>query len=371
MPFIPYGRQHVDAKDINAVVKTLGSDWLTQGPKIEEFERAIAREVNAKFAVAVSNGTCALHLAYIAAGIGKGDEIITTPNTFAATANAALYVNTRPVFSDIELNTYNLDPNVIEERITSKTKAIVPVHFAGHPCKMDAIIEIAKKYRLKIIEDAAHALGAHYKNKPIGSLNTDMTVFSFHPVKPITTGEGGAIATNSKKYYEKLLLLRSHGIKKNTLGFNVMLELGYNYRMTDIQAALGISQLKKLKKFTAKRKKIVSLYHIYLSSVKDIVCPQELKECSNSWHLYVIRVRNPRLRNRLYSYLRGKGIGANFHYPPVYSHPYYKKLGVNGELANTEQYAKSAITLPLYPDLSEKEIIYITKIMREFFNRKL
>ncbi|MEK7068159.1 MAG: DegT/DnrJ/EryC1/StrS family aminotransferase, partial [Patescibacteria group bacterium] len=254
---IPYGHQFIDDSDIKTVTAVLRSDWLTQGPQVRRFEQALAKFCGVKYAVAVSSGTAALHLAYLAVGLRAGDEAITTPNTFAATANMLLAVGVRPVFGDIRADTYNLDESKIEKLITKKTKAIIPVHFAGQPCAMIYIKNIAKKHNLRVIEDACHALGARYRNTAIGSCkHSDLAVFSFHPVKSITTGEGGAIATNSKTYYEKLLLLRSHGMHKGKDGKNVMIALGYNYRITDIQSALGVSQLKKLASFIKRRHQV-------------------------------------------------------------------------------------------------------------------
>ena len=352
---IPYGRQSIDKKDIVAVSAVLKSDWLTQGPKVLEFEKALAKYCSAKFAVAVSSGTAALHLAYSVAGIGEGDEVITTPNTFVATTNMLLVVGAKPVFCDIRLDIYNLDKNEIEKLITKKTKAIVPVHFAGQPCEMDVILKIAKKYGLLVIEDACHALGAKCKNKKIGSIS-DMTIFSFHPVKSVTTGEGGAVLTNNKNFYKKLILLRSHGVVKDKKGFNVMTALGYNYRLTDIQAALGISQLKKLDKFIQKRHQAVELYEKYLGGNENIILPKELPENCSAWHIYVTRVKNKKERIPLYNFLKKNDIGVNFHYPPVYSQPYYRENGYkNIFLPNTELYNETAITIPLYSQLSIEE----------------
>jgi len=363
---IPYGRQTIDERDIEAVVKVLHSDWFTQGPKVAEFEKALARYCGAKYAVAVSSGTSALHLAYLTVGLKAGDEVITTPNTFAATSNMVLAVGAKPVFCDIRIDTYNIDETKIESLITKKTKAIVPVHFAGHPCEMDVILKIAKKHNLLVIEDACHALGAKYRNKKIGSLRSDMTIFSFHPVKAITTGEGGAILTNSKKYYQKLISLRSHGIHKDAQGKNIMTELGYNYRMTDIQAALGVSQLKKLNMFIAMRRKVVQWYREELARLNDIVLPQELNNVRSAWHIYVIRTRNINAREELAAHLKSKGIGVNFHYPAVYSHPHYRDIGYkNMKLKNEEGYQNSCITLPCYPRLTKRQVQYTGKQIRE------
>jgi len=365
---IPYGHQSIENDDIEAVVKVLKSDWLTQGPKIEEFEKALAHFCGAKYAVAVANGTTGLHLAYLAAGINQGNEVITTPNTFVATTNMLMVIGAKPVFVDVRLDTYNLDETKIEEKITKKTKAIIPVHFAGHPCEMEKILEIARKNKLIVVEDAAHALGAKYKNKKIGSLKSDLAVFSFHPVKSITTGEGGVIVTNNKKYYEKLKLLRSHGVYKNSLGDNIMSELGFNYRLTDIQAALGLSQLKKLDRFIKKRHQIVSWYKQELFKLNQIVLPAEKQNSYSAWHLMVIRVKNKNCRNPLKHFLLKNGISVNFHYPAVYKQPYYQKNGYkNIQLLNMEKYHQTALTLPLYPDLKKKQVIYICNKLKSFF----
>ncbi len=357
--FIPYGKQNIDKNDINAVLKVLKSDFLTQGPKVLEFEQKLAKYCGVKYAIACNSGTSALYLAYLVAGLKAGDEVITTPNTFVATSNMLLAIGVKPVFCDIRLDTYNINEKKIEKLITKKTKAIVPVHFAGQPADMDKITRIAKKHKLLVIEDSCHALSAKYKNKKIGSISP-MSVFSFHPVKNITTGEGGAITTNNKNYYQKILSLRSHGIKKDKKGFNIMTELGYNYRLTDIQAALGVSQLKRLDEFTKKRYQIINWYQKELSNIKDIILPQELPNLYSSWHLYVIRAKNPKLRDKLFAYLKEENISVNFHYPAVYSHPYYQKIGYkNTKLPNMETYHNSAITLPLHTALTKKDIDYI------------
>lgn len=361
---IPYGRQSIDRTDIDAVTKVLGSDWLTQGPKIKEFEDALAEYCGAKYAVAACNGTAALHLAYLAGNLKHGDEVITTPNTFVATSNMLLAVGAKPVFCDIDLSTYNIDESKIESLITKKTKAIVPVHFAGHPCDMDKILKIAKKYKLLVIEDACHALGAEYKDKKIGSIG-DMTIFSFHPVKSITTGEGGAILTNNETLYKKLISLRSHGIHKDENGFNVMTEFGYNYRLTDLQASLGTSQLKKLDKFIRSRRKIVSLYKKGLANIKGLGLPA-ISEGS-SWHIYVIRAENSKIRAALAEYLKKAGIGINFHYPSVYSHPYYRKNGYGKiKLSNEEIYQGTCITLPIYPSMTAQNVKYVSNKIKTF-----
>ena len=367
---IPYGRQKIDKKDIASVKQVLESDFLTQGPKIAEFEHSLAEYCNSKYAVAVCNGTAALHLAYLASGIKNGDEAITTPNTFAATSNMLIAIGAKPVFCDIKLDTYNIDEDQIEKLITKKTKAIIPVHFAGHPCEMNKILKIARKYKLTVIEDACHALGASYKNKKIGSIG-DMTIFSFHPVKSITTGEGGAILTSNKDMYEKLISLRSHGIKKNKDGKNIMTELGYNYRLTDIQAGLGLSQLNKLDDFIKTRSKIVSWYEKELANVEEISLPQYHPHCLSAWHLYVIRTNNPAQRDKLASHLKNSGIGVNYHYPAVYSHPYYQKNGFkNVHLNNEDLYDSTCVTLPMHTHLQQKDIKYIANQIKNFYGIK-
>ncbi|QQG46238.1 MAG: UDP-4-amino-4,6-dideoxy-N-acetyl-beta-L-altrosamine transaminase [Candidatus Niyogibacteria bacterium] len=366
---IPYSRQSVDANDIKAVVGVLSSDFITQGPTVSKFEKSLALYCGVEYAVAVSNGTAALHLAYLAAGLKKGDEAITTPNTFAATSNMLLVVGARPVFADIRLDTRNLDETKIEKLITPKTKVIVPVHFAGLPCDMKTISSIAKKRRLLVIEDACHALGARYRDSKIGDCKySDMAVFSFHPVKTITTGEGGAVLTNKKSYYDKLLRLRSHGIHKDKIGKNVMTALGYNYRMTDIQAALGLSQLSKVDSFVRRRNQVARYYEEELKNSKDVLLPVSFPGYYSAGHIYVIRVSNRKNRDELASFLKKNGIGANFHYPAVYSHPYYRRNGYkNIRLAQTEKYHNSCITLPCYPGLSKSIVREIAGLINKFF----
>jgi UDP-4-amino-4,6-dideoxy-N-acetyl-beta-L-altrosamine transaminase len=366
---IPYGKQFIDKSDISEVIKALKSDWLTQGPKVKEFEEALAKYTGVKYAVACVNGTAALHLAYLSAGLGKGDEVITTPNTFAATSNMLMAIGAKPVFCDIRVYSYNIDAEKIEKLISHKTKAIIPVHFAGQSCKMKEIKKIAKKHKLIIIEDACHALGGKYEGGKIGSCEySDMAVMSFHPVKSITTGEGGAILTNNKKYYERLLSLRSHGIHKDKDGKNVMTELGYNYRITDIQCALGLSQLKKLDGFIKKRQEIIKWYEKELSGIKEIILPYELPGNYSAWHIYVIRTKNKSDRDKLTAYLKNNGVGVNFHYPAAYAHPYYRKNGYkNLKLKNMEEYQNTCITIPCYTQLTRKDIKYIAEKIKLYF----
>lgn len=377
--YIPYGTQWIDEEDIKAAAEALRSDYLTTGPRVEEFEKAAAAYVGADYGAAVGNGTAALHIACMAAGLKEGDEVITTPITFAASANCVLYCKATPVFADIDPVTYNISPDSILSRITERTRAVIAVHYAGQPCDMDKISRIAKEHKLFVIEDGAHALGAEYKGKKIGGIS-DLTCFSFHPVKHITTGEGGMITTNSKELYEKLRLLRSHGITRNEEWFEnegegpwyyEQKELGYNYRISDIQCALGISQLKKLPMFLEKRRAIAQMYNDAFKEMKNIHIPIQKEGCTSSWHLYVIRVK-PQIRRAVFNYLRQAGIGVNVHYIPVYRHPYYRKNGYEGvSLKEAEKLYDSMISLPVYPLLSREQQEYvIEKVISaaEYFN---
>ena len=365
--FIPYGSQWIDEDDIEAVSKVLKSDYLTTGPKVEEFEKQFAQYVDADYAVAVSNGTAALHAACFAADIGEGDEVITTPITFAASANCILYQGGTPVFADIDKETYNIDPNKLEDKITDKTKAIIPVHYTGQPCKLDKIYKIANKHDLVVIDDAAHALGAEYKGKKIGSLS-DMSTFSFHPVKHITSGEGGMITTDSKELYNKLIKFRTHGITKNSNNYlnksdgpwyYEQQSLGYNYRITDIQCALGISQLNKSDKFLARRREIAEQYNKAFENLEGIQIPYQKEKVNSSWHIYVLQLELEKLsvnRKKIFDSLREKDLGVNVHYIPVYYHPYYKKLGYKkGLCPNAEWLYERIITIPLFPKMSDQQ----------------
>lgn len=359
---IPYGRQSIDEEDIQAVIEVLKGDFLTTGPKIAEFEEAVCNYTGAKYAVAIANGTAALHAACFAAGIGPGDEVITTPLTFAASANCVLYCGGTPVFADVDPKTYNIDPEDIERKITDRTKAIIPVHLTGQPCDMDRIRQIAREHKLLVIEDAAHALGAKYKGRRIG-VGSDMITFSFHPVKPITTGEGGMIVTDNEEYYKKLKLFRSHCITREEdmmtenegPWFYQQLSLGYNYRMTDIQAALGISQMKKLDRFLQRRKELAERYNKAFEGNKDIVVPYQMPESESGWHLYMIQVPNHD-RKEVFVRLREAGINVNVHYIPVYHHPYYRENGyAETWCENAEEIYSHLISLPLYPDLTDEQ----------------
>lgn len=391
---VPYGKQSIDNDDIQAVVEVLKSNFITQGPKIKEFEDKLAEYCGAKYAVAFNSGTSALHGAYFATGLSKDDEFITSPMTFAATSNAGVYLGARPIFVDIEEDTGNIDCEKIEGKITNKTKLIVPIHYAGHPCDMTKIKEIADKYNLKVVEDGCHALGAKLKVQSsrfkvqrstfnVGSCQfSDMTVFSFHPVKHITTGEGGAVLTNKQEYYEKLLMFRNHGITKDSSKFNVqsstfvgewyyeMQLLGYNYRMTDIQAALGVSQLKKLDSFVEKRRGIVQKYNEIFVNNPYFELPVEKEYAYNSYHLYPIKLKDSlkQKKRELFNKLRECGVGVQVHYIPVYFHPFYQDLGYeNGLCPKAEEFYRSEISLPIYPGMTNEELDFVVNKVQEVF----
>ncbi len=382
MKAIPYGRQTVEDDDIQAVVDVLQSDWLTQGPKIDAFEAALASYCGARYAVVCASGTAALHLAYQVAGLGPGDLILTSPNTFAATANAALYLRAKPIFSDIDPATYNLSPSKMEETLSglkserSQLKAIVPVHFAGMPCNMEEIAKIAERHRLLVIEDACHALGASDAGKKIGGLS-DITVFSFHPVKTITTGEGGAILTNREDYYQRLKRLRSHGIERVHLmeaphgdWYHEIQELGYNYRMTDIQAALGLSQLRKVDRFVARRREIAAFYHAAFKGNRYFDLPVERSGAISSYHLYPIRLKDPfkKQKKEIFHRLREEGLGVQVHYLPVYWHPIYQQIGYRkGLCPAAEEFYQREISLPIFPAMTSEEVAYVVETIDRVF----
>lgn len=377
--FLPYGQQWITEEDIEQVVRVLRSNYLTTGPAVKQFEEEIAKKIGAKYAVSISNGTAALHAACFAAGIEQGDEVITTPITFAATSNAVLYCGGKPVFADINPVTYNIDVEDIRRKITDKTKAIIPVHFTGQPCEMDAILKIAKEYNLIVIEDAAHALGAEYKQKKVGSIG-HMTTFSFHPVKHITTGEGGMITTDDEVFYEKMLQFRTHGITRESKKliqnegpwYYEQQFLGYNYRMTDIQAALGISQLKRLDPFLQKRKEYVELYTKAFEGLEGVIIPRQLQEVKSAWHLYILQFDLEKLtisRKEIFEKLSNKKIGVNVHYIPVYYHPYYQKLGYQkGICRNAEKLYDQMITLPLFPKMEKEDVLYVIEKVKKIVN---
>ena len=366
---IYYGRQWIDEDDVSAVSSVLTSSYLTCGPKVNTLERTLESYTTAKHAVAVSNGTAALHCACIAAGIKPGDEVITTPLTFAASANCILYCGGIPVFADIDPETYNIDPENIEKYITNKTKAVIVVDFTGQSVKNKEIRDICDKHNLIFIEDAAHAIGTKYNGKPIGSL-ADMTCFSFHPVKTITAGEGGAITTNDDLLYRKLVLAHTHGITHDEglmeeaphegNWYYEQVDLGFNYRMTDFQAALLLSQLKKLETFKARRQEIVKRYDEAFKDIPEIIVQKEIMESDTCRHLYIIRLDLNKLsctRREFYDAMSAENVQCQIHYVPVYWFPYYKHLGYKrGLCPNAEEVYKGIMSIPLYPKMSDQDV---------------
>lgn len=366
---IYYGRQYVDEEDISAVAEVLRSSLITCGPKVEEMERTCAEYVGAKFAVAVSNGTAALHCACIAAGIGPGDEVITTPLTFAASANCVLYCGAKPVFADINSETYNIDPESIKKKITKNTKAIIAVDFTGQSVQNKEIREICEEYNLIFIEDAAHALATSYNGKKVGSL-ADMTCFSFHPVKTITSGEGGLVTTNDETLYKKLVLAHTHGITHDEkimeeaphegIWYYEQISLGYNYRLTDFQAAMILSQLKKLNFFVQRRKEIVQKYNEAFSKIPELIVQKEIPESDTCRHLYIIQLRLDKLnctRREFFDAMSAENIQCQIHYVPVYWFPYYKHLGYEkGLCPNAEAVYKGIMSIPLYPAMTDQDV---------------
>lgn len=375
-----YAKQWVDEEDIAAVVEVLRGDWLTTGPAVKEFENAVARYIGAKEAVALNTGTAALHAAAFAAGIGPGDEVIVPPLTFVASANCILYRGGKPVFADVRADTLNIDPAEIESKITSRTKAIVAVDLSGQPCEHDAIKELAQKHHLVVIEDAAHALGAIYRGKKVGTLQ-DLTTLSFHPVKHITTAEGGMVVTQDAEYAKRIRSLRHHGIdidfqKRNqaNLWQYDVINLGYNYRIPDVNCALGISQLRKLDRWLERRREIAKQYDRAFSYLPEVEIPYVLPECESAWHLYIIRLNLDMLRvgrETIYKALRAENIGVNVHYIPIPWLSYYQQLGYRrGECPVAEQAYERLITIPLFPAMSNEDvqdvITAVEKVIRHY-----
>ena len=398
---IPYGRQSIDEDDIRAVEAVLRSDYLTQGPASDMFEKALAEKCGAKYAVAVNSGTAALHIACLAAGVAKGDEVITSPNTFVASANCAAYCGARPVFADISSDTYNITPEEIEKKMTGRTKMVIPVHFAGQSCDMEVIQKLARNHeqdsgrKIYIVEDACHALGSMYNGNAVGScVYSDMTVMSFHPVKHITTGEGGAVLTNDEELYNKLRRFRTHGITNNpeeviyaenafqdpeaaqplmNPWYYEQIDLGYNYRITDLQAALGNSQLKKLDQFKNRRREIVDMYNEAFKDIETIRTPFEADACDSNFHLYVLLFDWKEIgisRAQLMTDLRGKGVLTQVHYIPVHTQPYYRKTFSTqwGDCPNAEAYYNKCLSIPLYPGMMDDDVGLVTETIMEVVN---
>ena len=376
---IPYGRQFIDEEDIQAVVEVLRSDWLTTGPKIEEFEHAMAAYMGATHAVAVSSGTSALHCAMYSIGIGKGDEVIVPPMTFAATANCVVFQGGTPIFVDVDPDSLLIVPEKIEKKITPRTKAIIAVDYAGHPCDYDKLYEIAKKNKLVLVADSCHALGAEYKGRRSGTF-ADLNIFSFHPVKHITTGEGGMITTKNADYADRMRIFRNHGIttdhrqrEKQGSWFYEMVNCGYNYRITDFQCALGICQLQKLPKFLKRRSEIAKRYNEAFADFPAInplvVSPNVL----HSYHLYVVKINFASLRTdktKLFQTLCEKRIAINVHYIPVHLHPFYKERYHTG--AGLCPFAEAAyqqiISLPMFPGMTDEDVDRVIEVLIEAVN---
>ena len=380
--YIPYGRQYLDEEDFEELRRVFNSDWITQGPKIEEFEKSFAKYVGSDYAVACANGTAALHLACLANNIQIGDIVLSSPISFVASMNCALYCGAKPAFADIDLNSKCISPDSLEEILSKipSPKMIIPVHYSGYPCDMNKIFKIAKNIGAIVIEDACHALGAVYRDKTrnnikIGSCkHSDATVFSFHPVKHITTGEGGMITTNNKELYQKMIYFRSHGITKSEDKFEYssfdksncgqwyyeMQNLGFNYRITDLQCALGISQLKKLPLFLKNRRKIIKKYSEKFSAIDCIDYIKEKSGIKSAWHIYPINLKG-KLKNRrkdFFEYLRKEHIGVNVHYVPIHLQPYYRNHFdfKKGDFPVAENFYETTITLPVYPSMTEEQV---------------
>lgn len=373
-----YGHQYLDEADYQAVLEVLTSgDDLTCGPRIGALERRLCQITGAKYAAVVSNGTAALHIACLAAGIGPGDEVITTPITFAASANCALYCGARPVFADIDDKTYNIDPESVQSHVTPHTKAVVAVDYTGQSAQIDELLAICREHGLLLITDGAHSIGTKYKGRPTGSL-ADMTTFSFHPVKTVTGGEGGAVLTNDPALYEKILLYRSHGITRNRSllekepdgpWYYEQVALGFNYRMTDIQAALILSQLDKLERFKARRREIVRRYDAAFSEMEQLVVQQEIPESDTARHLYILRIRPEKLRidrRQFFDALGAENICCNVHYIPTYYFPYYQKLGyARGLCPRAEKLYEEILTLPLYYAMSDRDVDDVIRAVKK------
>ncbi len=374
--FIPYGRQYVDKEDIGAVIDVLRSDFLTTGPKVEEFENAVASYVGSKYAVVVSSGTAALHCVMNVLDVGPGDEVIVPPITFVASANCIVYMGGTPVFTDVQEDTLLINPEAVENMISKKTKAIIAVDFAGHPCDYDSLKKIAERHNLSLVADSCHALGAEYRGQRCGSI-VDLSVFSFHPLKHITAGEGGIITTNSEKYAQRMRRFRNHGIsadhvKRAEQGtwYYEMVELGHNYRITDFQCALGISQLKKLPRFLDRRRGIAARYDESFQEMSGIELLAVAEHVTHAYHLYVVRVLKEKCgkeRAQIFQALRNAGIGVNVHYIPVHLHPFYReRFGTGPGLCPiAENVYEEIITLPIHPGMSGEDVSRVIKALGE------
>ena len=385
---IPYGRQHLDEDDVKAVVETLTSNWLTQGPAIPKFETALADYCGANFGIAVNSATSALHIACLALGVSEGDRVWTSPNSFVASSNCALYCGAKVDFVDIDLHTGNMCVDALRKKLAlaestnALPKVVIPVHFAGQPCDMKEIRALSKQYGFFVIEDASHAVGAKYQEKFVGSCEfSDICVFSFHPVKIITTMEGGMALTNNSEWAEKMRMLRSHGITndpekmtEDSHGpwYYQQIALGFNYRMTDVEAALGLSQLSKLETFLEKRNVLANYYDKLFSDYSGITPLQQNSKIYSSYHLYVVRIDS--LTNQqhatLVANLRESGVFAHVHYIPIHMQPFYISLGFKiGDFPNAEKYYQQAVTLPLFPDLKEDEVEHIVALFVDIVNK--
>jgi len=380
---IPYGRQDISDDDVESVVAVLRSDWLTQGPVVPAFESDLAVRAGAPHAVAVNSATSALHLACLALGLGPGDWLWTSPITFVASANCGRYCGASVDFVDIDTRTYNMSVPALAEKLRQAKRAgrlpkiVVPVHFAGQPCELQAIRTLADEYGFHIVEDASHAVGAQYRGVPVGSCHySDAAVFSFHPVKIVTTGEGGAVLTRDRTLASRLELLRSHGITRDAAAmegpsegpwYYQQVDLGFNYRMTDIQAALGRSQLRRLDPFLASRRRLVARYNELLAD-QPLILPWQHPDTASAWHLYVVQVddsRTSRSRFEVFSALRAAGVGVNVHYIPVHRQPYYRKCSVTGAMPAAEQYYRRALSLPLYAALTDVDQDQVIAALRD------
>ncbi|EGQ9882875.1 UDP-4-amino-4,6-dideoxy-N-acetyl-beta-L-altrosamine transaminase [Vibrio vulnificus] len=381
---IPYGKQDINQQDIDSVVDVLKSDFLTQGPQVPAFEQALIEHTGASYALAVNSATSALHIACLALGLGEGDWLWTSPITFVASANCGLYCGAKVDFVDIDPSTYNMCPRRLEEKLIKAKaegklpKVVVPVHLCGQPCDMAAIAKLAKVYNFKVIEDASHAIGGKYQGLPIGNCEySDITVFSFHPVKIVTTAEGGVVMTNQKALSDKMTLLRSHGITRDPEQmegeshggwYYQQIDLGFNYRMTELQAALGVSQMQRLDDFVAARHHLANRYNRLLQSL-PVVLPYQLENTYSGLHLYVIRLRLDKLsltHKEVFDALRGKGIGVNLHYIPVHTQPYYEKMGFReGDFPESERYYREAISLPMFHAMSTDQQDEVVRVLSE------